>query len=64
MFGNSIRSCGRFGPATLGTTVAKIQFEFLRIVDLALLRNAPKPLRVVIIFVELAMLLAAAGRAQ
>ena len=40
IFGNSILSCGRFGPARLATTVREIELQRLRIVDAAGLRRA------------------------
>ena len=58
-----MRSCGRFGPATLGKP-SQIQFNFLRVGDVALLRNAPQALRLVIIFVGLDCFFAAAGGAE
>ncbi len=59
-----MRSCGRFWPRHTRNNGGKIEFQFLRISDVTFLRNTPKSLCLVIIFVSLDCFIAAAGRLQ
>ena len=63
--GSAMRSCGRFGPATLGCDVGQVQFEIGAVDDaVGLGRNAEKFLRLEIALERLDLLLRAAGRPE
>ena len=48
MSGRSMRSCGRFGPATLGAHPAEVELEDLGVVAVARARHAEEALRLVV----------------